>query len=62
MRTYAVFLYYFLDHLRFLMINARVQSQCFHFLSQKKFYKDCLDGANQVKLINEIVKIATVVV
>ena len=30
------------------------------YLSQRKFNKDCLDGNNQVKLINKIIKMATV--
>ena len=30
------------------------------YLSQRKFNKDCLDGNNQVKLINKIIEMATV--
>jgi hypothetical protein len=30
------------------------------YLSQRKFNKDCLDGPNQVKLINKIIEMATV--
>ena len=29
-------------------------------LSQRKFNKDCLDGNNQVQLINKIIEMATV--
>ena len=30
------------------------------YLSQRKFNKDCLDGNNQVKLINKIIEMATI--
>jgi hypothetical protein len=39
---------------------GEIYKQSHLYLSQRKFNKDCLDGNNQVKLINKIIEMATV--